>query len=502
MGETILFFDDKKLHYKDNVERKMGTPEYVPQATLLDERVTTWPGVTVWRDNSEKIWKALYVGTAYHSTNESVISFYPPSDTWDDFQDFWIDNTTVLLYAESPDGIQWTKPDLTSETDVITRVAKNQVFGGGIPIDETSEGGPQIVGEQVFIDKHESDPDRRLKWLYAYMDGEDWELRMATSSNGLEWGVDEDPLWDKDSHVGVFDGQKPIFYHEDREKYVVNHRVGFGDRRVFFSETTDFNEFSGPDLAIAPATGDPDFAQTYSMPVFPYEGMYIGLLWRLIPTPHEVGHKYLGRVDCALTYSYSGDLFNRATHDSFIDPRSGHGGGVIWPSSIVTTDDQIRIYSTGTYGEHAHNAQSSVSAESRKAQFQRKDPGILLHTLRKDGYFFLEPPAHRGEIITCPLRFKNDDLRINVNAPYGKARFQVLNTAGETLDGFSYHDSEAFSGDKIEHEPRWKNNSLNSILGESVMLGIELTEAKLYAIRGGFSSYPISPEKILGRGGH
>lgn len=460
---TIFFFDDWRLQNRDNMVRRLGKPTWIPEATLEDDLTEgTWNYPTVWYDKEADQWRALYCGAAPHS-------LYPDKPRTRFLR------SQVLMYAQSPDGIHWEKPDLTKETKSIGRLRPNQVFWADIPLHPEGRGGARIGGGPVYYDEREPDPKRKLKYLYCYVseDGKS-EQRLATSPDGIHWRV-EDIIWGKRDKL---DSPFGLFYNKHRDCYVIINRLNEGDRRVAFIQTKDFQTFSRPDLIIHPDPEDPPLVQFYGMPVFSYEDIYIGLLWRLHTDPaEEIGIvKTFGHMDCSLTYSYTGWVFNRCFHQAFIplNKRGEHGGGCVYTASMVCKDDKIRFYSGGSKAEHFRNQELN-------------DAALMLHTLRKDGFCYLESYATRGKIITKALIFKKDDLRLNVCVPYGSIRVQVLDQSAKPIEGFTYQDAISFTGDEVEHRPGWKSGKrLNQLAGKPVYLEIEITEGAIYAIRGEF----------------
>ncbi len=456
---TIFFFDDWRLNNRDNMVRRLGKPKWMPEATLEDDLTEgTWNFPTVWYDEEADHWCAIYAGAAPHSRLPDGILM----------------RTAVLLYAQSSDGIHWERPDLTKETKALGRLRPNQVFWADIPLDPKGKGGPKIDGGPVYYDEREADPNRRLKFLHSYVheDGRS-EQRVATSPDGIHWKA-RDIVWGKRREL---DAPQALFYNKHRDSYVITNRPNPADRRVMLLETKDFQTFSRRELVMYPDSEDPPMVQFYGMPVFPYEDIYIGLLWRLHTNPAEIAlEKIFGPIDCSLTYSYTGWVFNRAFHQAFITPneRGEHGGGCINVASMVCCDEEIRFYSGGSKAEHFRNQELN-------------DAALMLHTLRKDGFVYLESYSTRGRIITKGLLFKEDDLRLNVCVPYGLVRVQILDDKANPIEGFTYRDAIPFTGDEIEYRPRWKHGtSIKRLLGKPGFLEIEITEGALYAIRGGF----------------
>ena len=455
--ETILFFDDWPLQRRDNCVRRLGRPEWRPDATLEDDLTEgTWNFPTVWYDDQDGLWKAIYCGAAeYPFIRERYAEALRRNVT---------PKTQVLLYAESNDGIKWRRPDLSGRVNLNVRHRKNQVFESGLHIN----GGP------VFHDLADPDPSRRFKYLCTYGAWEESEQRIVTSGDGIHWRLEEQG-WRKRLHLDT-----PIcaFYNQQKGNYGIANRLRVGERRVALIETDDFTEFSDPRLIVFPDSEDPPMVQFYGMPIFPYGGMFVGLLWHLHTDPEEIGHiKWFGPIDCSLTYSYTGDGFNRAFHRPFIgrNERGEHGGGSIYVSSMVVDQEHtIRFYSGGSKAEHFGNQHLT-------------DAALMLHTLRLDGFVYLESYSTRGRVTVRGVTVRGPELKINLQVPFGSARVQILDETGVPVPGLSFDEAVPFTGDELFHEPQWSSGKdLREVLGQQIFIEVELVEGKLYAIRGDF----------------
>ncbi len=455
--ETILFFDDWPLQRCDNCVRRLGRPEWRPEATLEDDITEgTWNFPTVWYDEENGMWKAIYCGGAEYP--------FPRERYAEALRRNVTPKTQVLLYAESDDGFTWHRPDLSDRVDLQVRHRNNQVF----------ESGFHINGAPVFYDPVEPDPEKRLKYLCTYGAWEESEQRIVTSGDGIQWRLEEQG-WGKRVHL---DTPICVFYNQQKETYGIANRLRVGERRVALIETKDFTEFSDPRLIVFPDAEDPPMVQFYGMPIFPYEGMFVGLLWYLHTDPTEIGHiKWFGPIDCALTYSYTGDGFNRAFHQPFIErnDRGEHGGGCVYVSSMVVDQDHtIRFYSGGSKAEHFRNQKLN-------------DAALMLHTLRLDGFVYLESYSTRGRVTVRGVTVKGPELKINLQVPYGSARVQILDETGAPVPGLSFDEAVPFTGDELFYEPQWSSGKdLREVVGQQIFIDVELTEGKLYAIRGDF----------------
>jgi len=444
---TILFFDDWSLCHMENVKRVMGKPKWIKEATLEDSLTEgTWNFPCVWHDEAEQKWKAIYCAAL--PDGPKTPAYYPRSQ--------------ALMYAESDDGYAWKKVDVTKERIGLgDSPYKNQVFGVKGHID----------GAPVVIDEY--DPQRRFKYLFA----RDGRQGMAASPDGIRWEIV------KDVEIGDYTLDSPItyFYNHYRKSYCISRRLHCGDRRVAFMETTDWKNFSKPEVIIHPDPEDLPLIQFYGMPVYRYESLYIGLLWRLHchPTEQWLFKGAGGAIDCALAYSLDGWHFNRATHNAFIEcnERGEHGGGCVYTGCMVTDEKNglIRFYSGGSKAEHFQDQELN-------------DAALMLHTLRLDGFFRIESYVMRGRIMTRTVSFAGAGLKLNVRAPHGQVRVQMMGEDDKPVEGFTFEDCIPFIGDELYWQPVWKSGKTVDMLINKgrYHIDIELVNAEIYAIRGDF----------------
>ncbi len=117
----------------------------------------------------------------------------------------------------------------------------------------------------------------------------------------------------------------------------------------------------------------------------------------------------------------------------------------------------------------------------------RKTGTILLHKLRLDGFVYFESKSGKGTVTTRPLFMRETDLTINAQAPYGEVRVQVVDVTGNPVRGYSFEDCFPLTGDALFWQPQWKEGrNVGALQNQVVQLEVELTNARLYAIRGDF----------------
>ena len=450
----ILFFDDLALLSYDNLQRLQGKPVWRPEATLEDKLTEgTFNFPCVWRDEAAGLYRAVY-GAPLTGENGAGLTIPP-------------------LYAESPDGIHWTIPNLTEELKLPGEIrAVNQVF----PCTPFMACGP------AYYDPHDPDPDRRLK---AFVLFHTYRALITSPVDGKHWTVAKEY-----KNQASTDFPISLFYNRGQRKYVISGRQcppgRKADRRVItLMETADWREFSQPQNVAHLTPNDPPLCDFYGQSVFEYEGLYIGLLWRIF------GNSTLNQVPCwggmldnVLTYSYDGRFFNRGLPQAFIEPNElgQHGCGSIYTSSmLIDESNQIRFYSGASKSEHFLDRTLT-------------DAALMLHTMRLDGFYYLKTLSSPGHLRTLGLTVKGPDLRINVCSPYGAVKAQLLDHSGKIIEGCAFKDCEPFKGDALFWTPEWKSGKRGfsgCVENDIVFLELELTSAALYAIRGDFETFAL-----------
>lgn len=444
---TILFFDDLKLNRLDNMTRAVGRPKLIPESVYRDPTPgleTPWGYPSIFRDEATGNYRMTYQNRMVELEG----------------------HTRMPLLAESEDGIHWAPRDTTGEIDLPDRAAPHQV----LPLENHGEW------VDTFVDPN-AETEEKIKALtttHRAVDG--IGTKLWVSPDGIRWRLKEGIQW----HPRAVDPGVEVFWNEVRGTYVLLLRPAMTDRRLAIKETHDWKDFSKPELAMQADALDAPLTELYGMPVLPYEGHYVGLLWLYHCVPEVQGNspmKYRGgHVDCQLAYSLNGWHWQRALRTPFIP--CGEPGepdcGCVYPSSWIIRDNgDIDIVASASTAEHGLVPEGCGS--------------IVMYHLRRDGFVYLESRTGTGFVGTRPLWIRGDNLEVNISCPSGEARVQLTTPEGEPLDGFTFDDCVPFSGDERAWRPRWRGDrNLISTAGEVVRLEISLTGGRLYSFRGDF----------------
>lgn len=363
-----------------------------------------------------------------------------------------------LGYAESDDGVHWIKPDLGLVEFEGSRM-NNMLF-------------PFAHGTGVFLDEAEPDERKRYKLVTKvdYPGGRSF-LAVSFSEDGLHWcDLIPWPRWNPpaDSHNFPFRDKRDGLFK------VITRIWMDGVRVSAICASRDFINWSEPREIIR---GDGYGAQVYSMPVFQYKGLYLGLASMF----HEGDRSApdFDTVDCELTFGCTANHFDRVAPYQYLIPR-GKGRypdgefdcGGIFASPPVDMGDKLCIYYMGYNGRHTG---------CRETTFAR---GFL----KKDRFAWYEPreASREGIISTCPVHFFGSHLAVLADVGEGGAISAAVcpKYDGSPYEGYSYEDSELTPEENGYIRISFRGKSLADLRAVPACVVIRFRNTKLYALRG------------------
>jgi hypothetical protein len=415
----------------------------------------------------------------------------------------WYKSGPGVSYAVSDDGIHWIKPPLDLVT--INGAKTNLLFRKNSEL-QGSDGLPyyhELFG--VHKDEREPDPSRRYKmgflsidWEYKgpregrFRAGQRRGLGIAGSPDGIHWN-----LIDSFASEAICDGATHWMFDPALGKYVLYgrtlktppeiaaawskydwYRAWYSGRAVGRLESSDFVHwnftapFTSPVVLTADLQDKPG-TEIYSVLVFPYEGVYIGLVQTLLALPD------VPAVDVQLAVSRDGVHFTRVgegalggagplSRSPFI-PNGPVGSWDRFNQSLasnppIAAGDELRFY----YGGRTY----------RHAPYEGKDTGpkagsIGLATILRDRFVSLDASFDGGEMLTKPLKLKGKNLHLNANSDFGEINVEALDARGQTIA-----KSKPIQCDSLDTVVEWEQGKVTS----AVVLRITLKNACLYAL--------------------
>lgn len=475
-----LFVDDFLIDRLHGTERRLHSP--IPQAEVfVPDR--PWEGnacghFTIFEDGD--IFRMYYRGAdTLYEEGKSTVS---PHDR-------------VVCYAESQDGINWTRPSL----DLVEFAGSkdNNIIWKG-------EGSNNFV---PFKDTNpETDPKSQYKAITVVgLNGAPKHQRGLIplgSPDGINWRrLAEEPVITK----GVFDSHNLAFWDREQEEYRVYHR----DFRVGYDSRGNRN---GRDIRTATS---PDFSN-WSDPVWiNYSpGRVSELYTNGVTQYYRAPHIYLGfptrYIDRGWTQSTEhlpqlkyrrirGSLSERegtaVTDGMFMSSRDGLNFD-IWPESFIRPG--LRLKDNWFYGDNYQNlgiieTESSIIGAPKEFSFYVTEaahqPGgakrVRRHTLRIDGFVSLQANLSGGEALTKALKFEGNKLELNFSSSaVGDIRVEIQDMLGQPIDGFALDDCHEIWGDDLERTVSWECGfDISSLSGQPIRLRFVIRDADLFSFK-------------------
>ncbi len=384
----------------------------------------------------------------------------------------------VVCYAESKDGIHWTKPVL-----------------GLVEFDGSKENNIiwKGYGSHNFAPFKDANPKCPPEERYKALGGDETKGLMAYKSpDGIHWSYLRDtPVVTE----GYFDSQNLAFWDVNRERYVEYHRDfkkegAVSGRDIMTGTSDDFRSWTKPQwLGYVPRRT----TQLYTNQVTLYyraphlylgfparyvagRGWYSGLNERISQADMRCGTDY---TDTGFMTSRDGTLFH-VWQEAFVRP-----GPV--------TDRWVYGFGYAAWG--MVETKSDIPGAPNEISFYIQDVGnwygkgnqIRRYTLRLDGFVSARAPLCGGTFTTKPLVFQGNRLFLNyATSVNGGVQVEIRDADGRPLPGFTLADCPSALGDAIERPVVWKNGAdVGSLAGKPIRLHFVLEDADVFAFRFG-----------------
>ena len=356
----------------------------------------------------------------------------------------------VTCYAESKDGIHWTKPKL------------GLFEFNGSKDNNIVWDGPGTHNFTPFKDANPNAPkNSRYKALGAGYGKYKRGLWAFQSADGIHWKVMKDgPVITK----GAFDSQNLAFWDSHTKIYREFHRTFRGVRDIQTGTSKDFLHWTDPVFLEYPGASK---EHLYTNTIRPYPRaphLLIGF-----PTRYNAKTQ---QVEPIFMTSRDAKTFHRSKEE------------VIPITAPKERDGNRSNYMT--YGVlQLPGKQKEFSVYATEAYYAGPDSRVRRFTYRLDGFVSARAGEEGGELITKPILFTGNQLVLNFETgKKGNIRVELQDVKGRPIPGFSLAEAKGMAGDSIEQAVTWrKGRDVSSLAGVAVRIRIVLTEADLYSFR-------------------
>ena len=442
-----LFVDDYLIGSMHDLELRLQQPQPAGKAIAFDR---PWEGntsayVTVFRD--QDLFRMYYRGSSDPA--------YVRASALNRGEAVVPKNGQVTCYAESPDGIRWTKPSL-GLFGFNGSKANNIVWAGD--------------GSHNFSPFKDANPAAPAAERYKAVGGEG-RLFAFTSPDGIHWQKmrDEPVLTD-----GAFDSLNVTFWDSVRQEYVAVYRdFLLGARTLKHATSKDFVHWTKGEWA---DFGDAPLEQLYTNAATSYwraPEIFLAFPKRYVPWRKVYDDvPEAGVSETVFMTSRDGVHWDRRFLEAFIRPGRDrrdwvHRNRMTATGVVETGPGELSIY------------------VSRHYNF----PSAFLErlTLRTDGFVSVHAGYQGGELITKPLVIDGNDMVLNYSASaVGGIRYEIQDLHGNPLPGYALDQTTPLVGDKIGEVVRLqspKHLPGRGLEAKPVRLRFVMRDADLYSIR-------------------
>jgi hypothetical protein len=263
------------------------------------------------------------------------------------------------------------------------------------------------------------------------------------------------------------------------------------------SESTDFLEWSKPQLLLTTDERDPSNLEFHTTPVFIHEGVYLSL--------NQLFTRENGTIDNELITSRNGVRWERNFPRQSVIAR---GGRKFFDASFLLTNgnpvamgDELWFYYGGNRGLVRFPNPDEPGMPARATEFSS---GVGIAKLKRDRFVGIapdpraalrnwnpddpnrKPEPHANTIgqITLKPRDLSKVRRITVNADAsrGELRAEILSEDGFRLRGFTKDDCMPAKGDSLAHALGWRGGQPADLPPGPHLLRLHLDHAEIFAV--------------------
>jgi len=386
----------------------------------------------------------------------------------------------VTCYAESKDGVSWTRPNL-GLFEFNGSKQNNIVWDG--------------TGRHNFTPFRDANPAAEANARYKAIGYGDTPagkgLYVFRSPDAIHWSqITGKPV----ITLGKFDSQNLAFWDTVRGEYREYHRDARDGRDIRTGVSKDFVNWTEPVfLDYAPGR----VSELYTNQVIPYyraPHLFLGFPTRYIDRGWTKAAEYLPRLEYRRVRGAKSRREGTAVTDGMFMSSRDARAFEVWPESFLRPG--LRKSDTWFYGDmyqnwglvetasHLADAPPEISMYVTESTMQERTAYIRRYTIRVDGFVSVNAPLGGGELLTKPIVFEGRRLALNYStSAAGSVRVEIQDANGRPIPGFTLAENAELYGDALDQVVEWKSPDVSSLAGKPIRLRFELRDADLYSYR-------------------
>ncbi len=449
----------------------------------------------------DKPWEGS--GSGYHSVFKDGNKYRMYYKAWQHTASSDTSNVHPLFcaYAESNDGINWTKPSL-GLYEYKGSKNNNIVFAS----DSFDEFSLNAGHPAVFKDENPS-VNRDALYKAILISGKPKRgLAAFQSADGINWKpLSYDPIITD----GAFDSQNLAFWDKDKGEYRAYWRyftksggandekkIYVGTRAIRTATSRDFINWQ--DQTNVTYLNSPE-EELYTNQIKSYHraphiligfpARYIDRGWsdsmEALPENQErkkraaVSQRYgTALTESLLMTSRDGKNFKR-WNEAFLRPGIESNG--TW-----TYGDQYIAWHVVETKSDKEGAPNELSLYATENYWKGNASALRRYVLRLDGFVSVNAPMDGGEIITKSLVFQGSKLVLNFStSAAGDIKVEIRDENDKPIPGYTLEECSEIFGDTVNRTVHWKNKGTNvaSLQGKKIKLRFVIRDGDLYSLK-------------------
>ncbi|MDX9972084.1 MAG: hypothetical protein RBU21_03735, partial [FCB group bacterium] len=457
--ENQLLVDTRFFAESQNVSLKLHPATKTNEKTIQPDKP--------WEDATLGWFSVMDDGTACKMWYECYdVEGWPTSDD------------TSFCYAESTDGITWTKPSLNlfpyhdaQTTNILFRLigpegARSRVHGSCVFKDPTAppEARYKAVSQGSYLKSTPLPADPPVSTFYR--------VAGMTSPDGIHWTRHPEPIC-----TVMADSQYSCFWDESLKQYVLYGRANGRGRALGRTASADFTKFDPLTLVLETFATTPPDRDLYNPAAMKYP--FAQSVYFMFPSlyNHETD-----TLDIRLAVSRDGIHWTWPEPDKpfiALGPAGAFDSGSLYMGQgFIRRGDELWQYYSGSPLRHNKAELPNLTEPGNARIYSRV-------ITQFDRYVSADAGPEGGYFITPPLLFTGNTLHLNAEIKDGgQIRVGLIEPTGKPIDGYSLDESIPLTEDNTCSQALWKAGvDLSSLAGKPIRMRGELFNASVYAIQ-------------------